>query len=176
MRVIRVLALAAAVTLTGSFAPPLRAEPPEPQTSESNEAVEAARDLLLLMSHDLIARLVGQVTAQMWPAIESRLRAYNKTIDDATLAGLRKELERIQVDYMMNVVKEGPAIYARHFTAEELREVIAFYRTATGRKLLEKTPQLSAEVGAIITPHMPDFYARSMEAFVKALRSRGYTL
>jgi hypothetical protein len=130
----------------------------------------------MLMSHDMIMRLVGQVTTQMWPAIESRLRAYNKSLDDAGLADLRKELERIQVDYMMNIVKDGPAIYARHFTAQELREIIAFYRTPTGRKLLDTTPQLSAEVAAMITPHMPEFYGRTMEAFVKALRSRGYAL
>jgi hypothetical protein len=154
----------------------LRAEPPKAQSSESKDTLEAARELLKLMSHDLLARLVGQVTTQMWPAIESRLRAYNKTLDDATLEDLRKELERIQIDYMMNLVKDGPAIYARHFTAEELREVIAFYRTPTGRKLLERTPQLSAEVTAMITPHMPEFYGRTMDVFVMALRSRGYTL
>jgi uncharacterized protein len=176
MRVIRVLAVAAAFVMAGSSGPPLRAEPPNPQPSDAKEAVDVARELLKLMSHDLLARLVGQVTTQMWPAIESRLRAYNRTIDEATLADLRKELERIQIDYMMNLVKDGPAIYARHFTAEELREVIAFYRTPTGRKLLERTPQLSAEVTAMITPHMPEFYGRTMEAFVKALRSRGFAL
>jgi hypothetical protein len=175
MRVIRVLAIAAAF-VAGSCGPPARAEPPNPPSSDSKEAVDVARELLRLMSHDLLARLVGQVTTQMWPAIEARLRAYNRTLDDATLGDLRKELERIQIDYMMNLVKDGPAVYARHFTAEELREVVAFYRTPTGRKLLERTPQLSAEVTAMITPHMPDFYGRTMDAFVKALRSRGYTL
>ncbi len=102
------------------------------QSAPAEEAIDAARDLLALMSNDMIAQLVGQVTTQMWPAIESRLRAYNETIDEAALAELRKELERIQVDYMMNIVKDGPAIYARHFTAHELREIIAFYRTPTG--------------------------------------------
>jgi uncharacterized protein len=176
MRVLHALAFAAALTLAGSFAPQSRAEPPNGQPPVAKEAVDAARDLLMLMSHDMIMRLVGQVTTQMWPAIESRLRAYNKSLDDAGLADLRKELERIQVDYMMNIVKDGPAIYARHFTAQELREIIAFYRTPTGRKLLDTTPQLSAEVAAMITPHMPEFYGRTMEAFVKALRSRGYAL
>ena len=154
----------------------MRAEPPNGAPKVTKEAVDAARDLLMLMSHDMIVRLVGQVTTQTWPAIESRLRAYNKTLDEAALLDLRKELERIQVDYMMNIVKNGPEIYARHFSAPELREIIAFYRTPTGRKLLDTTPQLSAEVTAMITPHMPEFYGRTMEAFVKALRSRGYTL
>jgi hypothetical protein len=29
---------------------------------------------------------------------------------------------------------------------------------------------------AVITPHMPGFYARTIEAFTKVLRSRGYNL
>jgi len=176
MRVLRALLFAAALAWAGASAPPLRAEAADGGPKVTKEAVEAARDLLVLMSHDMIARLVDQVTTQMWPAIESRLRAYNKTLDEAALADLRKELERIQVDYMMNIVKDGPEIYARHFSAAELREIIAFYRTPTGRKLLDTSPQLSAEVAAMITPHMPEFYGRTMEVFVKALRSRGYAL
>jgi hypothetical protein len=176
MRVLRALVFAAALACTGSSGPPLRAEPANGEPKVTQEAIDAARELLMLMSHDMIVRLVGQVTTQMWPAIESRLRTYNKTLDAATLGDLRKELERIQADYMMNIVKDGPEIYARHFSASELREIIAFYRTPTGRKLLDTTPQLTAEVSAMITPHMPEFYGRTMEVFVKALRSRGYTL
>jgi uncharacterized protein len=148
----------------------------ETQNAPSRETIEAASELLALMSRDMIAQLVAEVTGQMWPAIESRLRAYNSNIDDTALAELRNELDRIQIDYMMNIVKDGPAIYARHFTVQELREVIAFYRTPTGGKLLKMTPKLSAEIMAMITPHMPDFYGRTIEAFAKVLRSRGYNL
>jgi hypothetical protein len=77
---------------------------------------------------------------------------------------------------MMNIVAEGPAIYARHFTAQELREIIAFYRTPTGGKLLQLTPQLSAEVMGMVMPHMSEFYVQTVEAFRKVLRSRGYNL
>jgi hypothetical protein len=77
---------------------------------------------------------------------------------------------------MMNIVAEGPVIYARHFTAQELREIIAFYRTPTGSKLLQLTPQLSAEVMGMVTPHMSEFYAQTVDTFRKVLRSRGYNL
>jgi len=146
------------------------------QAIEAGEALEAARDLLVLMSRDLVTHLAGQVTTQMWPAIESRLRAYNPNIDTEAIADLRKELDRIQFEYMMNIVAEGPAIYARHFTAQELREIIAFYRTPTGGKLLQLTPQLSTEVMGMVSPHMSEFHAQTVETFRKVLRSRGYKL
>ena len=173
MHVFRRLAVGALLMAGGLPGSPVSAET---ENAPSSEAIDAASELLTLMSREMIAELVGQVTTQMWPSIESRLRAYNTNIDEAALADLRNELEHIQIDYMMNIVKDGPAIYARHFTVQELREVIAFYRTSTGRKLLQVTPKLTAEVMTMITPHMPDFYGRTIEAFAKVLRSRGYNL
>jgi hypothetical protein len=173
MHVFRCLAVGAMLVAVGLPGSPVSAET---ENAPSSEAIEAASELLTLMSRDMIAELVGQVTTQMWPSIESRLRAYNPNIDEAALAELRNELDRIQIDYMMNIVKDGPAIYARHFTVQELREVLAFYRTPTGGKLLQMTPKLTAEVMAMITPHMADFYGRTIEAFAKVLRSRGYNL
>jgi hypothetical protein len=173
MKTFSATAVAAVLTVAGLPTAPLQAHI---ENSPTSEAIEVARDLLALMSKDMVAQLAGQVTTQMWPAIESRLRAYNPNIDTAALADLRKELNRIQIEYMMNIITEGPAIYARHFTVQELSEIIAFYRTPTGSKVLRMTPQLSAEVMAMITSHMPDFYARTVEAFSKAVRSRGYNL
>jgi hypothetical protein len=178
MSIFRVLVLAVALLGLPGGAASTQAASPESQVAspESDEKLAAARELLSLMSQEMIAKLVAQVTERMWPSIESRLRAYNPGIDPSSLSGLRLELERIQHDYMMNVVKEGPEIYARHFTAEELREIIAFYRTPVGAKLLEMTPRLTEEVTGMITPHMPKFFEKTMEAFSKVLRSRGYSI
>src|SRR5262245_6822317 len=173
------LALALALALVGSPSGPLQAEvevTPSSEGTPSSDALDAARDLLALMSRDVLAQLARQCTDQMWPAIELRLRAYNPNIAATPIAELRKELEHIQVEYMMNIVKDGPAVYARHFTAEELHQIIAFYRSPTGSKVLRMTPQLTNEVMAIIAPHVPDFYSRTLEVFTKVLRARGYNL
>ena len=174
----RALMLAAGLALgLPAAALPAQAGDASPsEASETGEAAEVAGELLALMSKEMIAELVDQVTERMWPSIESRLLAYNPGVDPSSLSGLRVELERIQRDYMLNVVKGGPEIYARHFTAEELREIIAFYRTPVGAKLLAMTPQLTAEVTDMITPHMPKFFEKTMEAFAKVLRAKGYAI
>jgi hypothetical protein len=46
------------------------------------------------------------------------------------------------MDEMVNVSVE---VYARHFTAAELREITAFYRSPVGTKLLAKMPELQQE-------------------------------
>jgi hypothetical protein len=44
-----------------------------------------------------------------------------------------------------DMVRETEALYARHFTAAELNEMAAFYRTPVGTKMLTLMPQLMSE-------------------------------
>jgi hypothetical protein len=71
-------------------------------------------------------------------------------------------------------MKDAPAIYARHFTAQELRELAAFYRTPTGQKALKEMPQVMADTFAVVMPRLRDIEAQTAEAFAKVLRDRGY--
>ena len=47
-------------------------------------------------------------------------------------------------------------IYADAFTASELKELIAFYRTPTGKKTIEKMPQLMSQGGQIGAKRVQD--------------------
>jgi len=95
---------------------------------------------------------------------------------DDTLAALRLEFERIQNSNLADLFKEAPAIYARHFTAAELRDLTAFYRTPTGQKALRVLPQVMGEVLATIMPRLQQVQAQTLEAFKRVLRERGYAI
>ena len=43
------------------------------------------------------------------------------------------------------IIDQVAAIYARNFTADELREVTAFYRGPTGQKFVQKLPVITQE-------------------------------
>ena len=47
------------------------------------------------------------------------------------------------------VIEQIAAVYARNFTADELREAVAFYRGPTGQKIVQKLPAISQESMAI---------------------------
>jgi uncharacterized protein len=49
---------------------------------------------------------------------------------------LRKEYESKKAE----LVYEVAIIYARHFTEQELKELIAFYKTPLGQKMLKEEP------------------------------------
>lgn len=129
---------------------PVRAQaPPQPPA----EAIAAADELLTVMSKDMVAQMTSQMMSQMWPMIESQV----STMTGAqALKEIRSEVERIAGDFTFRSMKSAPEIYARHFTAGELREITAFYRTPTGAKTIAAIPQVMGEFYATLGPRMPE--------------------
>ena len=162
------LAVAAMLAAANPAATPARA-----QANRSPETMEAGRALFsVLFDHAFIA-LNAQAVEVAWPAIEGALRAKNPHIDAATLAGLRQELERIRLARLHEMTKDLPALYVRHLTAEEMREVAAFYRTPTGAKMLGILPKILPDAFATILPRVQAMNAETQDLFLKLLRERG---
>ena len=110
MKAFSTTALAAVLALAGPTGQLQAQVEAQVQAGPSVEALEAARDLLVLMSRDLVAHLAGQVTTQMWPAIESRLRAYNPNID-AEMDACAAEINQVTNAHQIEAQR---AAYRRH--------------------------------------------------------------
>jgi hypothetical protein len=146
------------------------------QGEVSSDSLKAANELMSIMSKDTVQQLVTGLTAQVWPTLERALRTKRSDIDQETLTELRNEFERIQVQYMAGVMADAPAIYARHFSAQELRDMLAFYKTPTGQKALQVMPQLTTEVFQMVMERMQGLQVQIMGAFSNVLRQRGIDL
>jgi hypothetical protein len=166
LREIRILVMAASLLLPATLA-----ERASAQAQPNSDALAAATELFTVMSADMIGQISSQMTSQLWPLIERDLR---QKIDAAALADLRKEFERIQADAVTEAMKEGPPIYARHFSAAELRELAAFYRTPLGQKTLRSLPVITGEIMQSLMPRMQAMQTSIQERFVAILRQRGY--
>jgi uncharacterized protein len=127
----------------------------------------------VIMSGDMLKQLTTQITNAVWPQIEQKARAAK--IDDATIAELRSEFERVEIGFLTESLKEAPAIYSRHFTAAELHDLVAFYRSPTGSKALSEMPQVMGEFYATsMVPRMAGLQQQINEATTKVLREHGY--
>jgi uncharacterized protein len=164
MRTLRILAVVLLLAGAGESA---RAD-----DAPSPEALQAANELFTILSADMMNQLTGQMTAAFWPAVEEKARA--EKIDDATIAELRTEFERIQLAFVTDAMKEAPPIYARHFTVAELGELKAFYRTPTGAKALLELPLVTGEFATHLVPRLQDVQRQTSEGFNKILREHGY--
>jgi len=165
MRTMRIVALVLLLCGAGVQA---RAE-----DQASPEALAAAKDLMAVISPDMMKQLATSISATFWPVVEQKAKA--DKIDDATIGELRTEFERIQVAFASDAMKEAPPIYARHFTVEELKELTAFYRTPTGAKALREVPQVMGELTGLLLPRLQDVQRQTAEAFTRILQAHGYT-
>lgn len=165
----RLLGAVCVVTLFACSASTIIA-PAQAQTDQS-EALQVANELFALLSKDMLTDLSSNMTAQMWPMVERQMRP---GLDQQTLAELRSEFERIQKESLADVMQGAAPIYAKHFTAGELRDLMSFYKSPTGQKSLKVLPQVMSEILSGMMPRMQQLQAQANENFAKILRERGY--
>ena len=173
MKSLRILACLALLAVPAA---PLAITSAVAQGAPTPEALAAARDLMAILSKDTIRQMSNQVVAQIWPGIERSLRAKQPGITSEQVADLRGEYERIFLDYMNNLMADAPALYARHFSAAELREMLAFHQSPVGQKALRVLPQITVEMMQMIMPKLQQAQGQLMDAFTKVARQRGFNI
>jgi uncharacterized protein len=116
------------------------------------DTLGAAKELAQLLSGDSMAQMRAAITAQMWSgAIEPQL---SSRVDAVTLADIRGEFERAVNQLSTDVMQEAPAIYARYFNAQELRDILGFYKSPSGARALKVMPVVLTDMSMQIAPRM----------------------
>lgn len=128
--------------------------PAQADEAPSPETLRVALELAGIMNGNSVTQMSRTLTAQIWPNLEGQFKA---KVDAATLAELKTVFEEALAHFTTEVMKDAPAVYARNFTAQELRDMIAFYKTPTGKKALQVMPQVMADVSARLAPHVATF-------------------
>ena len=164
MRILRILAVLLVITTAAKRA--MADDTPSP------EALQAATQLMSIMSPDMMNQVHSQMFGAMWPAIEQQMRAAN--VDAATLADLRQALESITRAHITDAMKDAPTIYARHFTVAELHDMISFYQTPTGAKTLRELPKVMGDLMTQMAPHFQDLRVQTTNTVSEILRKHGY--
>jgi hypothetical protein len=125
-------------------------------------ALAAAREMFDAMNYRTLMggmmRQMGQgIGASMRAGAEAAIKGNAKTSDEQkkqALAKMEKELPAAiaALQELMNdptvvddIMTETVPLYARTYTADELKQISAFYRTPVGAKMLATTPKLMGE-------------------------------
>jgi len=140
--------------------------------SASPETLATAKELLSTMN------LADQFKALM-PAIMQNMKA-------AVVQG-RSDVER-DYDAMTPILLEGfqarlgelseavAIVYAGNFSADDLRALIAFYKTPTGQKFLQKTPVVMQQTMAAGQKFGQSVASDLHQRMIDELRKKGHTL
>jgi hypothetical protein len=139
------------------------------QTSVNAEKQAAIKELLTIMNSQVkVSDLLAMVDAQAERISETSLEAM--IAEDKTITpNDKKLLEEIALKDAINMSRrytekagqkinlEGVvneitvAIYEKNFTLEEINDLVVFYKSATGQKLLKATPLMFADIMNLMT-------------------------
>lgn len=131
----------------------------------AKEFVVAAKfaDQLRTMT-PLIMRQLKPLVAQGRPEVEKSL--------DSMMPLMMKTMEGLFASF----VEAYALIYARHFTAEELKQMTAFYRTPAGQKLAEKQAVIAQE-GMAVGQRFGQILGEDLQrGMIQELRKQGHDL
>lgn len=141
------------------------------QAPGSPQALQAAQDLVAILSGDMITQMSRAMTGQIWPKLEADL---GPKTNPETMAELRTEFEKALSNFITTSMKDAPALYAKYFSAQELRDISAFYKTPSGSKSLQLMPTVTAEFFGILMPRMQGFTNEIQATVQRVLQKHGF--
>ncbi len=158
--------LAACLTMVLLAAGPASAQAPTPDT------LAAARELVVVMrTAESFKAVMPIIVKNLKPAIVQNRPQVERDYDAIIPLMLESMNARVS-----EIIDQIAALYARTFTAEELREVTAFYRGPTGQKLVEKLPVITQE-SMMIGQRFGQAVAGELRGrIVDELRKRGHDI
>lgn len=159
----RVLTIAAALLLLVCGA---SAQTPSP------DATSAARKLVVTLKiADQYRVQLPQLLLKLRPVVAQDRPEIERDYDALTAPG-----SEIYAPFVASMIDQIAALYAQSFTADELRQIEAFYAQPVGRKFLERSDaltQASAQVSQDVSQKAAD---ELKQRLIEALRQRGHKL
>jgi len=135
-----------------------------------NDAIAAAKELTAITTPDLVGETTRGMVANTWPQIE---RSFGPQIDAATRAELRSEFEHLMQEFVIDAMQDLPLLFARYFTADELHQLVAFYKTPVGAKWMSQMPRITAGYSATLLRRTTAFQEQLRGRWQAVLRKHG---
>jgi hypothetical protein len=157
-------------TFAACFAFALMSAAPAP--AQSPDAVAAAKDLMVVMhSADNFKAMMPSIMQALKPAVVQGRPEVERDFDalvPALLGAMNSRLEEM--------IDKIAGIYARNFTAAELREVAAFYRGPTGQKFVQRLPGIMQESLATGQQFGRQLAGEMQQRMIEELRKKGHNI
>jgi hypothetical protein len=140
--------------------------------SPSPAAIAAAKELVMLkgganMFDPLIPGVIESVKNTYVPTNPQLIQPLNEVA-----AQLRKDYEPKRAE----ILNEVSRIYAQHFTEQELKDLVAFYKTPLGQKMITQEPIALDQSLKAAQDWASKFSDEVLQRFRAEMKKKGYTL
>lgn len=138
----------------------------------SPEALAAARELVSVSrAADHMKAMLPAIMQALKPAVVQGRAEVAREYDVLAPALMKSMSGRVG-----EMVDQIAVLYAKTFTAAEMKEVTAFYRGPTGQKFLEKTPALMQQSMAIGQRMGSQIGGELRARMIEELTKKGYKI
>ena len=143
-----------------------------PAPAQSPDAIAAAKDLMAVMhSADNFKTLMPSMMTALKPAIVQGRPEVER--DFETLVPILLGAMNSRVD---EIIDKVAGIYARNFTAAELKEVVTFYRGPTGQKFVSRLPSIMQESLTVGQQFGQQIAGELQQRMIQELRKKGHNI
>jgi hypothetical protein len=164
MRALRLAVLALAATL--AFGNAATSQPVDPETAA------AAKELVVAMRADeQLKNVLPIILQQLKPVIAQGRPEVERDFD--ALVPLMMEAVTVRLNAFVDGIA---AIYAKTFTATELREMATFFRGKTGQKFVQSMPAITQQSFAMGQQLGQEIAGELQSRMVDELRKRGHKI
>ncbi len=157
--------LGAALAVLGVLAGPVRAD----EAAKQNLVIE----MFKVMKYDqMINKIADSVASHIIDSIKKKYPNVEEGVASAIREIAREEFSALGPD----MAKFTAGIMLRYYSEEDLRVMLAFYRTKTGQKSIAVMPLIFGDMMAWVRPLAKESTARITANLKKRLREKGYRL
>lgn len=143
-----------------------------PAQTATPASLAAAKELIVeIKVAEHIKMLAPAILQQQKPLIARGNPLIERDFDALMPFVISSMNERL--DVFLNAAAQ---LYAKQFTADEIKEVLTFYRTSTGQKMLQKLPAVTLELQAISQQFGQAVASDAMSRMTDELRKRGHDI
>jgi uncharacterized protein len=138
----------------------------------SPEALMAAKEFIVASKMaDQINNMLPHIMQTLKPLVTKGNPLAERDFD-----ALMPTMMNVMNTHLETYLEMVAPIYARHFSADEIRQVTNFYRSPTGQKFLQKQPQLLQETFALGNK-FGEALAKDLQGRItEELRKRGHNI
>jgi hypothetical protein len=140
------------------------------QDATDPKAVELSAQLFDLAG---VKPMMTQMLDQLAPSMTQLIQQANP--------GKEAEVDEVMNQFIMpkmkerlpEVINEGAKVYARHFSADEIAQLIQFYQSPLGEKLVHEQPLIAKEMTVVSTAWAQAVAVEAVHEYADEFKKRG---
>src|SRR3954463_733015 len=143
--------------------------------AEAQDATDPKAIALSAQLFDIagVKPMLVQMLDQMAPSLTQLIQQANPGKESEVAEVMNRFVVPKMKERLPEVISEGAKVYARHFTADEIGQLIEFYNSPLGGKLVREQPLLAQELTGISTAWSQAVAVQAVREYADEFRKRG---